>query len=264
MISFHMRPFEPLHAADARHFSRNWRSTEVIKASRLARCMSTCVWSPCVWVDGQRAKRHFIGARWAVLDFDDGRYTIANALSDWGRFIHVLGTTKSHQLAKDGRPPCDRFRLAVLWAEDVTDLGVYEGNLRKLARRFGADPACVDGARLYYPCKAIVSASEDGEKLRVGKAQPQRSSHSLPEHCEAFPARAIRFLAGHLPIVGVNSRGEPTRHRNDEAFYFANRALERGWEDDQTIDAIRAATDLPESEVRTLVAKVRKNMAGKS
>ena len=58
------------------------------------------VWSPIIWKDGYRAKKNFTSARLLVLDFDDGNLTLEQAIEKFEPYIHIIGTTKSHQIEK--------------------------------------------------------------------------------------------------------------------------------------------------------------------
>jgi hypothetical protein len=102
-----------------------------------------------------------------VLDFDDPQMSLSEAIRTWQDSAHVIGTTKSHQVSKNGAPPCDRFRVAVPWSSRITDIKTYRYNMLQVSKSYPCDSQCKDGARLYYPCKEIVSIATDGYKQEV-------------------------------------------------------------------------------------------------
>lgn len=133
----------------------------------LPKAMVSSIWAGIVWRGGYRRADNFLHSDWAVLDFDSGEMTLREAICTWVDCIHVVGTTKSHQLAKDGRPPVDRFRVAIPWDRRITDGKTYRYNMVELTEKYPADTQCKDAARLYYPCTAIVSQSDEGYRMDV-------------------------------------------------------------------------------------------------
>jgi hypothetical protein len=110
---FSIHPADP-QCGDPRKFWQGFAISQKITPFILRR-----VWSPCVWDGGRRREQNFAFAGWGALDFDDGRYTLEQAKTDWREFIHVMGTTKSHQVAKNGGAACDRFRILFPWEEPI-------------------------------------------------------------------------------------------------------------------------------------------------
>jgi hypothetical protein len=136
----------------------------------------TSVWSPILWKDGLRAKREYESCDYIVLDCDDGRLSLAEAV-EWCRDLelaHIVGTTRSHQKEKRtaaGKvtPACDRFRMLLKgsWTVDgqpagagIRDRELFEYNMERFAEYFHADPSCKDAARFFYPCREIVSTGD--------------------------------------------------------------------------------------------------------
>jgi hypothetical protein len=107
---------------------------------------------------------------------------VADALRDWVDTVHIIGTTKSHQVQKKGKPAKDRFRIIVPWSEPITDAATYSYNVELLIRRYNADETCSDAARFFWPCRTIVHVEDSGylqpvqpfarpERLQVDQAQ---------------------------------------------------------------------------------------------
>jgi len=120
-------------------------------------------WSPCIWKLGHRSRNNFLYADWFALDFETHEFTLPQAVKTFQGQVHIIGTTRNHQKAKGDIPPLDRFRVLLKMNGKITDLKLYEFNVRSLAERYGADSACVDGARHFFPCTQIVSIESEGE-----------------------------------------------------------------------------------------------------
>lgn len=127
------------------------------------------VWSPIVWKQGVRHRGNYISCRYLALDFDDGRWTIEKT-KDWlanNAYAGIIGTSKSHQKEKKTaagkvQEACDRFRLVIPFVETITDIDLYEYNMRQVMAAIPVDPSCKDGARYFFPCKEIVYAAGGG------------------------------------------------------------------------------------------------------
>lgn len=155
-------------------------------------------WSPILWDNGIRNRCYFLGADICVLDFDDG-VTIADVATACkaAGLRYLIGTTKSHQKEKSGKPPCDRFRLAIPTSSVCGPVERYEQHMANMAKRWGADFACKDGARQYVPCTAIV-ASSGGNLLEWDPYTPPPPPS--PEELEARARRLERIrTTGKLP-----------------------------------------------------------------
>ena len=133
------------------------------------------VWSPLVWRNGLRSKINFEEASLVGLDFDNGVWTLKTAINffdDLGVPV-IVGTTKSHQKEKDGKPPCDRYRV-ILLAERTTSLADYEYSMRQLMEHVPCDKSCKDGARYFAPCKEIAFVQLEGTPRYWLKALPPK------------------------------------------------------------------------------------------
>lgn len=139
----------------------------------IALVASKVSWSPIEFRDNYRAKANFVRANHIGLDFD-GTMALVDALNIFCDAAHVIGTTRNHQIAKDGIT-ADRFRVILRLEREITTVAEYEATARFLVDKHDADPACVDGARLFYPCLKIVSVCEDGESEQVRKAKLYQS-----------------------------------------------------------------------------------------
>lgn len=114
---------------------------------------------------GRRYADMFAGAWFIALDFDKG-LSLRDAMDrclrlGWRCF---LGTSRSH-----GVKPGDRFRIVVELDRLVTDPDEYHGLLRYVVDEVfpEADPQCIDVARFFFGCQAIVGRQFDGRPLSV-------------------------------------------------------------------------------------------------
>lgn len=130
----------------------------------IARTMSERAWSPIVWHEGRRKTDNFKESHWFALDFDDPGTPLEQAKNLFCDMIHVIGTTKSHQIEKHG-VICDRYRVLLKWEKPITNWRTYQFNAERLISHHEADSACSDPARHYFPCIDIVSVCEEGYSL---------------------------------------------------------------------------------------------------
>lgn len=88
-----------------------------------------------------------------ILDIDNG-ITIKEAQSLFHGVTHMIATTKSHQIWKDKKPPCDRFRLVLPTVSKFhLKPEVYSemyGNLMDSLGMETADISCRNASRWYY------------------------------------------------------------------------------------------------------------------
>lgn len=152
-----------LHAKRCKHF----KSSESLNLPALADAMTRWTWSPIIWKSGVRLSSNFEYSDCVVLDFDSPEVSMASTLENkLADYIHIVGTTKSHQVPKDGIT-CDRFRVLLALDRRITDAREYQHTLTKLIEEYGADPACSDPARFFWPCTKIVNLQDHGHRQEV-------------------------------------------------------------------------------------------------
>lgn len=131
----------------------NFRRFEMNDETRLLALTEKTLWSPIVWRGDYRKRANFEYSDYCALDFENelvGIDEVARAFADsW----HIIGTTRNHRLQKGDECPRDRFRLITKWSERITSLELYEANVKRLARKYGADLAATDGAKRFLPSK---------------------------------------------------------------------------------------------------------------
>jgi len=205
----------------------------------LAQLIIKYAWSPIIWANGRRNGVNFHVAYFAVLDFDAPGYTLLQCKNDFCDMMHSIGTTKSHQKEKNG-VICDRFRLVVLFEEPITDLQLYRHNLRQLADQYEADIACVDGARFFYPCKEIVSLSDEGFTLEI---KPLPVKHHSDEHLNSHSIindRIVPDRVRHYLKHGIRPGG-----RNDGCFIIGIELFKHGFNQAEMLNIVKNSAIQP-------------------
>lgn len=182
----------------APHTAKGFLAVETDDVERIAKCITTYIWSPSAFAHGYRKKENFVKANWVGLDFDDGIMSLDDAISGMQGMYAIIGTTRSHQKEKAGKPPCDRFRILIR-CERMMSLEENLETLRVLARAWPIDKACVDVARLFYPCSALVYKST-GKLHRVFTPKPESPQDKARRETRQQMARQSFALRGELPV----------------------------------------------------------------
>lgn len=137
-----------------------FKSVEV-PFKNLGNITSNYNYSSSSYKDGYRKKSNVISiGNVIIFDFDDGSITIdeMEKYLKKNNVTAIIATTKSHQMEKNGKPKCDRYRLLIPFDEelkiDVSDYSLFYQFMSEILRIEKAiDPACKDSSRFYYPSK---------------------------------------------------------------------------------------------------------------
>jgi hypothetical protein len=227
----------------AKGCARNWKVAVTSDVARLARGISSCVWSPIIWQDGYRKESNFLRARWVALDFDDS-LSLQEAMDIWQDSIHIIGTTKSHGIKGE------RFRVVLRLSEDCEDVADYRHTVETLSRTYGGDSACKDGARFFFPCREIVSTLDEGYTQEIVKAPPPEEYPKREPGTRVIPTRTLRGLRFDKVEVG---------HRNTWCYGTARDLAWAGFSIDETVRYILASPTYNNSSppVREILQAVR-------
>jgi hypothetical protein len=112
-----------------------------------------------------------------VLDFDEG-LSLSDALLLFAPYKHIIGTSKSHGVEKNGKIE-DRFRVVLFLDKPVMSDGEFkEYWFAAYSKWPSMDKACKDSARFFFPCKEIVSVRAEGDRFaeRLATKQPATSN----------------------------------------------------------------------------------------
>lgn len=206
-------------------------------------------WAPVTYIKNHRRKVNFIKSRAVGFDFDDGDISLDDMISllKEGNFTCYVGLTKSHQREKKGKPPCDRFRVALLMSDETDDSDVYYQEMKFFAGiwmtngKAWFDTACMDAARLFNPCTEIVF-EQLGEPLEWVKKKEKPVIHRQVSHNNplAIPDWLLdRIMDARTLQVG-----------RSHSVYWISRSLgDLGWSQDDTYTLIKSGFlgDLEES-----------------
>ena len=153
------------------HYSKGWLGIKAPTAGEVAKIITKYPSSNCLWGNGDRKKTNFRQALWLGLDFDEGT-TLEQGIENFRQYIHVIGTTKSHMLKKNGVAH-HRFRVFLKFSELCVSKDDYEFTCKKWVSKYNADKACVDAARFFWPCKEIVSLNFIGKVVKILNADDE-------------------------------------------------------------------------------------------
>lgn len=212
MLSYSRRSTKRSNDAKIRHGFKVYEKESPL----IFKCiMQKFIWSPIIWQAGIRAEKNFSFSYYAALDFENPEVSIDNIQKSFCDSWHILGTTRNHQKVKGDDPAIDRFRLLLKWEEPIFCIRQYRSNVRRLAARYGADLACIDGARLFFPCKEIVSSDTNGYLEEVWATPDEEDIEQRREAYLRYAAKnnriglmssyAMRWLANEIPYHQRNN-----------------------------------------------------------
>ena len=123
-------------------------------------------YSATAFRDGYRDGDHALqGQELIILDFDD-RYTIGEAMVDFGEYVGVIATTRNHMKEKHGIV-AERFRVILPTDKPIMlEREAFKLMMAEVMRRFvHADPACKNIDRMYYGFPDAEVFYLDGSRL---------------------------------------------------------------------------------------------------
>jgi hypothetical protein len=246
LISYTLTPADPKkpHA-----YAAGFRVADLDDVKRLAVGISKFVWSGIIWKDGKRRQDHFLHSDWCVLDFDSPEMSLAEAIRIFCDCRHIIGTTKSHLVNKGGIQ-CDRFRVAIPWSRRITDLHEYRYNMGRMANAYPIDGQCKDGARYFFPCKEIVSVSEEEYVQEVHAAPPPPPPRRAIQG--AMPG-LVRYQLTHVLGIG---------NRNLDCWRISKDLARAGFSADQVISFILQSPTYRENKNPRIQEKIVEAVRG--
>jgi len=198
-------------------------------------------WSGIVWEPGIRLKENFKFSDWCVLDFENPKMPLAQALETFKGYTHAIGTTRKHQKPDSEGAVMDRFRVAIPWRERIDSLELYEFNMKRLQKRYGADPAPTSGGSFFFRCTEIVSIQPEGQYMIAENLPPKKPKMELPKP---------KYLGGeiHLPRWIAHELMFPVPNlRHKRGFFLARCLGELGFSLSRTVELLMSSS-LKEAE----------------
>lgn len=240
----------------AEMYAKGWRGHVACTAGEVAKLITSYATSPYMWASGIRKKENFRVADWVGLDFDKGM-TLEEAKKTFDPYLHIIGTTKSHQKQKGVEPPCDRYRVMLRLATTVKNPEQMEMTVKSLMRKYGADAKATDNARYFWPCSEIVVCKYYGKVLHpidieeVRKARERannRMMQRIKKREHFFPGRQIPASVKKKLEYGV----QPGQ-RNTACYGFGADLGKKGYSDTEILEMVVSggsiiASDFTEKE----------------
>ena len=217
-------------------FHRGWRyDNKAVRTDDLINYVTKFANTPCVWRQGDRLGANFLEALWVDIDIDEGM-TLAEGLKVFEPYIHLIGTTRSHQKEKNGTV-CDRYRVFLKLNGVCRSGEQYKAVLAKIVAHVGADRSCVDAARIFWPCTKIVSNKPYGRLVRLIPVPPpsqtqQRRQARAEWISERYKGKIPPFVRDYLENGCADGR------RNSVAFKCAMWLGRCGFEEQEIFDLI--------------------------
>ncbi len=213
----------------------------------LEKCICRTIWSPIKYREGIRLESHFLGAMVCALDFDGPDTPLSWARETFKDYDVIIGTTKSHQKPKNGIT-CDRYRVLLWFKEPITELALYKHNMGLLINKHGADKACKDGARFFFPCVEIVE-SHGGAMLDI---------MPLPVAVEKIKTR----YQGTKSLSYFGNIQPASTNRNIAVYGLVCDLIKEGFDPYSKMGIIRhRANGLPENEIESAIkSAIKKTM----
>lgn len=233
-------------------YAAGWKVNKNLELAMVAKLVREFAWSPIVYAKNYRSQANFMSADLIGIDIDGGM-AIEDAVDRFSKTKCIIGTTRNHRKEKDGKPPCDRFRVVLALDAIVADPAQYINLVEWCAERIGvADKSCVDTARLFYPCKDIVFVNLDGLPIPSGKKfEVKRFDvrfNEFKKDRKRLNKEAEDFLDHGCYAEGL---------RNPTCFKVACQLLEMGESLEETIAIISSRTSLKEREIKTIVKSAK-------
>lgn len=213
-----------------------------------------------IWFkESYRVEDNFLGAEMIGLDFDEGRPTLAEARELFKNYKHIIATTKSHQKAKEGKAPCDRYRVLLFLAKPLTSAGAYKATWQALNQKFiGIDGNTKDAARLWFASKEVVSINKEGRLVEPQEAPAQPAMKLPAKRTEEQPRGSLSVATCKLLVNGaeVGSRNK-SYHLAARDFHQAGYSYEEAedkllgaprhgdFSDEEIISTVRSAYKKP-------------------
>lgn len=211
----------------------------------LCKVILNYTWSPIIFNHQKRLAANFLYADLCVLDIDNDKpdlpiCTIEDAKQELIDCKLIIGTSKSHQISKNGKDPQDRFRVIIPFDRRIDRRGEYEATMKNLMNTFDfLDKTCVDAARQFFPCTQIVYVQGEGEGIgitthNIELENPEQktylrkisSNRPLSKNVQAFLDHGVVFAGG----------------RNNSIYHTANSLVQKGI---NLTDAIALISEAP-------------------
>lgn len=250
MISIHPDTAN-LQSGEHWRYTQNFEWREPLGLTEVAELVQGHAWCPGKYRDGYRKGAAFQRAELIALDADDGKLTLDGARERFKDYIHIIGTTKSHGVVKNG-VACDRFRVILKLSAPISSMQLFRNTAKHLVER---NPECdqkpKDAGRFFYPCKHIVSIQLYGktfDPVPVPELVRKPRDYKLEKQFKNVPTWIRAFLG----------YGVPEGMRNDTVLKISRALTKCGFSYDEILDLVRRSPiSLPDDELERVIRNGR-------
>lgn len=97
-------------------------------------------------VDGEKHPRKGLTPKTiygVIIEYDDGYPTLKSIINSDDYYTKIIYTSPSHQIEKHGKPPCDRFRIVIIFSTPCP-YEEFKKRIGGFTKKFeGLDPTCL-------------------------------------------------------------------------------------------------------------------------
>lgn len=142
-----------------------------------------------------RSKKNALNAGAIILDIDDvqiNNRSIKDISESVKNLNHIIATTKSHQIPKNGKT-CDRYRIIIFLSDPITNPLIYTKTIYDFCESIDLlfDKQAVDMGRFFYSSPSIFSWNFNGYTL---------SPSAVDQNVEAKLPKKFRYNQSEGPI----------------------------------------------------------------
>lgn len=176
------------------HPVHEYKSLEVTNEEFIDLITRTNAFSAQQFKDGHRKDKNIIGDQNTLwLDFDNG-ISINEAREKFKDYWFVIYTTKNHQIKKNNKPACDRFRLILKTKNPLPKKKEeYRNLMLNIINEFDADNACKDISRYYRGNRnaEIIVNNGDYFNWETYKKEEKEIKNEIKQSEENFESKGL-------------------------------------------------------------------------
>jgi hypothetical protein len=219
------------------YYSKDWLGKYCPSVGELEKLILKYAYSPCMWAGGERKKVNFRHAEWIALDFDAG--PSLKAISKvFKEYVHIVATTKSHQVKKENGSIGDRFRVILKLSEAIYHGPTYENTVTHYIEKYGADAACKDSSRFFWPSVKIIQSAYFGQVIEplVPKRKSRKYNDWLKKNAAHYKKNGVLPANVALYLERGSNLG-----RNKTSYCIAKDLAKLGYTVEQTVYLIMSS-----------------------
>ena len=214
-------------------------------------------WSHFVFNNNYRKADNFKSTQFLVYDIDNG-LDLMEAITRLKDYKHIIATTKSHQVEKNGIV-CDHFRIVLVLSAEITDPQIYKNVWSYIYSSLfpEADPSCKDMARLWFKSSTLVNISEIGSDISL--SVPQIAVPSFPSTPSVQKKSEKNLRKDTLVLMAI---GAEKGKRNDSLWKAAKDAQNNDFDESWCLQNLATkiiSSDFSEDEAKKTIESAFKD-----